>query len=31
VAFTAFIEVFSSLLGDLIVVWMDPRVSLGRK
>jgi oligopeptide transport system permease protein len=31
VSFTAFIQIFSSLLADLIVVGMDPRVSLGRK
>jgi len=31
ISFTAFIQIFSSLLGDLIIVWLDPRVSLGKQ
>jgi len=31
ISFTAFIQIFSSLFGDLIIVWLDPRVSLGKQ
>ncbi|ATG97247.1 oligopeptide ABC transporter permease OppB [Mesoplasma lactucae] len=31
ISFAAFIQIFASLISDLLVVWWDPRVSLGKK
>ncbi|AUF83703.1 ABC transporter permease [Mesoplasma syrphidae] len=31
ISFAAFVRIFASLVSDLTMVWMDPRVSLGNK
>ncbi|WP_031543285.1 oligopeptide ABC transporter permease OppB [Mesoplasma photuris] len=31
ISFAAFIKIFATLISDLMMVWMDPRVSLGKK
>lgn len=31
VSFAAFIQIFASLISDLMIVWMDPRTSLGQR
>ncbi|WP_026389661.1 oligopeptide ABC transporter permease OppB [[Acholeplasma] multilocale] len=31
ISFAAFVRIFATLVSDLMMVWMDPRVSLGKK